>query len=57
MHHILERGPVALWWYYWGKPGDLRVAFFLCRPLSLRSRHFKQPGRFKWITFLSSSIR
>jgi len=25
----LECGPVALWWCYWGKRGDLRVAFFL----------------------------
>lgn len=25
----LERGPVALWWYYRGKQGDLWVAFFL----------------------------
>jgi len=33
----LERGPVSLWWYYRGKRGDLRVAFFLCMGLC-RSR-------------------
>lgn len=26
----LECGPVALWWCYRGKRGDLQVAFFLC---------------------------
>lgn len=31
----LERGPVALWWYYRGKLGDPWVAFFLRRPASL----------------------
>lgn len=48
MRHILERGPVALWWYYRGKRGDLRVAFFLSSFMSMkRLRNRKDLGQIR----------